>query len=98
MAKQKLYFSSIDDTSCYTLADRLNDAKLEGLDEVTLIEAIPDNSNPDYIWCGHQGEVGEREGCKKAICPFYKSKSGRGVCKHRGNLYQHGEEATFKVE
>lgn len=97
MAKEKLYFESIDDTNCYPLSDRLNDARLEGLDKVTLVEAIPDNDNPDYIWCGHQGEVGERQECKKAICSYYESKSGRGVCRHRGNLYQHGEEVVFDV-
>jgi len=97
MAKEKLYFESIDDTSCYPLSDRLNDAKLEGLKKVTLVEAIPDNDNVDYIWCGHQGEVGERQECKKSICSYYESKSGRGVCKHRGNLYQHGEAVTFDV-
>jgi hypothetical protein len=98
MAKEKLYFESIDDTSCYPLSDRLNDAKLEGLKKVTLVEAIPDNDNVDYIWCGHQGEVGERQECKKSICSYYESKSGRGVCRHRGNLYQHGEEVTFDVQ
>jgi hypothetical protein len=97
MAKEKLYFTSIDDTSCYTLFDRLNDARLDGLKKVTLIEAILDNDNPDYIWCGHQGEVGDRQECKKSICSFYSSKSGRGVCKHRGSLYLHGEEVEFDV-
>ena len=96
--KEKLYFLDIDDNNCYSLSDRLNDAKLEGLEKVTLVEAIPDNDNPDYIWCGVQGEVGERSECKKSICLYYESKSGRGVCKHRGNLYSHGEEVEFKVE
>lgn len=96
--KEKLYFLNEDDTSCYTLSDRLNDAKLEGLNEITLMEAILDNDNPDYIWCSHYGEVGERQGCKKSICSYYSSTSGRGVCRHRGNLYTHGEKVTFKIE
>jgi hypothetical protein len=97
MSKEKLYFKDIDDESCYPLFERLNDARLDGLKKVTLVEAILDNDNPDYIWCGHQGEVGERQECKKAICSFYSSKSGRGVCEHRGSLYQHGEEVEFDV-
>ena len=98
MQKEKLYFLNIDDTNCYPLSDRLNDAKIEGLEKITLVEAIIDNENPDYIWCGYQGEVTEREDCKKSICSYYESKSGRGVCKHRGNLYQHGEEIEFSVD
>ena len=97
MKTEKLYFLNIDDTNCWTLSERLNDARLEGLKNVTLIEVIPGNGNPDYIFCGQQGEVGERQECKKSICSYYESKSGRGVCKHRGHLYQHGEEVTFTV-
>lgn len=97
MKKEQLYFSSIDDTHCYNLADGLNDAKIEGLEVITLIEAIPDNENPDYIFCSYYGEVGERQECRKSFCPHYASKSGRGKCSNKGNLYVHGEEVTFKV-
>lgn len=96
-AKEKLYFENIYDTTCYPLSDRLNDAKLDGLTEVTLVEAIPDNNNTDYIYCGYHGEVGERSECKKAFCSSYSSKSGRGKCEHRGNLYSHGDEVTFNI-
>lgn len=95
--KPKLYFKTIDDTFCSSLESQLQDAKNEGLEEVTLIEAVPDNDNPDYIWCGNQGECVDRQLCKKAECGYYNSKSGRGVCFDRGNLYQHGEEVSFKV-
>ena len=94
---EKLYFLDIDDTNCYPLSDRLNDARLEGLEKVTLVEAIPDNDNVDFVWCSHYGEVSDRDQCKKSFCPHYESKSGRGVCKHRGNLYTHGDEVTFDV-
>lgn len=97
MKKPKLYFLNEDDDSCYTLEERLNDAAFEGLETITLLEAVPDNDNPDYIWCGHESSVGERSGCKKSNCINYKSKSGRGVCEHRGNLYSHGEEVKFEV-
>lgn len=98
MEKEKLYFLNIDDTNCWSLSERLNDARLEGLTEITLVEANLDNNNPDYIYCSHYGEVGEKNDCKKSVCPAYDSKSGRGKCKHRGNLYSHGEEVTFKVD
>lgn len=96
--KEKLYFRDTDDTTCRPLNWHLDDARDEELTEVTLIEAIPDNDNVDYVWCSHYGEVTDRDQCKKSFCPHYESKSGRGVCKHRGNLYTHGEEVKFKVE
>ena len=97
MKKQQLYFKSIDDTFCSSLESNLQDARLDELDKITLIEAVPDHDNPDYIFCGHEGEVEERQECKKSICSFYSSKSGRGVCEHRGRLFQHGNEVEFDV-
>lgn len=94
--KEKLYFTSIDDTFCVILEDLSKD-ELEEMD-FELIEAIPDNNNPEYIWCTHFGEVGERSECKKSECNAYKSNSGRGKCLHRGNLYQHGEKVNVKEE
>lgn len=94
---EKLYFIDINDTNCCTLSDRLNHARLEGLEKVTLVEAISDNDNPDYVWCSQLGEATERQECKKSICSYYESKIGRGVCSNRGNLYCHGDEVTFYV-
>ena len=96
--KPKLYFKTIDDTFCSSLESHLQDAKNEGLEEVTLIEADPDNDNPDFIWCTSEGECVERHMCKKSQCSSYNSKSGRGVCSDRGNLFQHGDEVLFKIE
>lgn len=98
MNKEKLYFRFEDDTTCRPLNWHLDDARDEELVEVTLIEAVPDNDNPDYIFCGYHGEVGERSLCTKYGCPTYTSKSGRGVCQHRGRLFEYGEKITFKVE
>lgn len=96
MDKKKLYFADIDDTTCMSLENHISN-HCGDEDEITLIEAIPDNDNQDYIWCMHYGEVGERDQCKKSECAYYNSKSGRGVCMNRGNLYQHGDEVTFKI-
>ena len=58
--KETLYFRSEDDNTCHTLSHFISEAKFEGLSEITLIEAEPDNNNPDYIFCMDSGEVGER--------------------------------------
>ncbi len=97
MKKEKLYFKSIDDTFCSSLESHLDEAKYEELKEIKLIEAIPDNDNSHYIWCTHHDEVTEMSDCKKYICSYYESKSGRGKCKNKGKFFMHGEEVTFAV-
>jgi len=94
---RKLYFEDVDSTTCHPLDYFIHNAKIEELNKITLLEAIPDNDNPDYIFCGFAGEVAERCDCSKKYCDQYKSKSGRGKCSLKGNLYQHGEEVTFNV-
>jgi len=93
----KLYFRSVDSTNCETIEDILHDGKIDELSEVTVLEAIPDNGTSEYIWCGIYDCV-QKSDCKKSLCSSYKSKSGRGKCDNKGNLYLHGEEVTFKVE
>ena len=95
---EQLYFESIDDTFCRPLDWYLHDAKIEGLKEIRLVKAIIDTDTKDFVWCTHEGEVTEREMCTKAECPYYSSKSGRGVCEHRGKLYLHDEEVIIDVE
>lgn len=94
--KEKLYFKNEDDNFCKPISDII-----EGLEPeettVTVLEAIPDNSNSDFIWCSKVGEVSDKSECTKANCRFYNSKSGRGVCASRGKLYTHGERVTFDV-
>ena len=97
MKTEKLYFKSIDDTFCSSLESHIAGARYEELKQITLIEAIPDNDNTDYIWCTHHGEVTERSDCKKSICSYYESKSGRGKCKNKGSFFMHGEEVTFTI-
>lgn len=99
----KMYFKNDESEFChpfnYHLKESIEEAKERGEDTFTLIEAINDNDNPNYIFCSHKDifAVGERDQCKKHICSYYESKSGRGVCKHRGKLYETGEEVTFKL-
>lgn len=98
MKSKKLYFSTLDDTFCTTLEEHIDVAKFNGLTEITLIEAVPDNETKDYIWCGLHNEAGDRSECTKYSCEGYSKKGGRGVCEHRGNLFLHGNKVTFKVE
>jgi len=99
MKKQetKNYFQDIDSTHCQPLEGFINDAKFEGLKEITLLEAIPDNGSSEFIWCSQLGECVERQDCKKSLCSYYESKSGRGVCSNRGQLYFHGDEVKFEI-
>lgn len=96
--EEQLYFESIDDTFCRSLDWYLHHAKIEGLKEIKLVKAIRDNDTKNFVWCTHYGEVIERQECTKANCEHYSSKSGRGVCEHRGRLYLHAEEVTIDVE
>ena len=66
---QKLYFRSIDDNTCHSLEYHMDVARYEELEEITLVEAIPDNDNPDYVWCTHYENTEERNQCKKSFCP-----------------------------
>lgn len=95
--KPKLYFANIDSTHCEPIEGLLSDAKLDGLKILTVLEAIPDNGTSEFIWCVQNGECVERHDCKKALCSNYESKSGRGVCGNRGQLYFHGDEVSFNV-
>ena len=96
MEKTKLYFRDVDSTNCETLEGILHDAKLDGLTEVTVLEADPDQHTSEYIWCQIYDCV-QRGDCGKSVCSRYESKSGRVKCKHKGQLYFHGKEVTFKL-
>lgn len=97
MEKTKFYFRNIDSTNIEIIEDIIHDAKLEGLSEVKVLEADLDNDTSEYIWCKIYDCV-ERNDCKKSLCSAYESKSGRGKCNNKGNLYFHGKEVTFSVE
>lgn len=94
MKTQKLYFLDTSSEICHSLYF----FSLEELEEVDyeIYEAIPDNNNKDFIFCSLNSEVGGREFCKKSQCKDYTSKSGRGVCSHRGKLFEFGEKVNVK--
>ena len=94
MKTEKLYFLDSSSERCYPL-DYFD---LEELEEVNyeLYEAIPYDNIKDFIFCSLVGEVGQREFCKKSQCKDYTSTSGRGVCSHRGKLFEVGEKVNVK--
>ena len=94
----KLYFRDVDSTFTETLQEIIDDARLDGLTEVTVLEAVPDNGTSGHIWCTVSGTCVEQSECRKSQCSDYTSKSGRGRCQNKGYLYLHGEEKTFKVD
>lgn len=95
--KEELYFKDKDSECCYCLEDYLNEAREEGLTEITLLKAIPDDDNTDYIWCTYAGAVEERCECSKTHCDYYPREQKGGKCPNRGRLYLHGEKVTFKI-
>ena len=94
MKTEKLYFLESSSVRCYPL-DYFSSEELEEVD-YEIYEAIPDNDNKDFIYCSLDGEVGGREFCKKSQCKDYTSKSGRGICSHRGKLFEFGEKVNVK--
>lgn len=66
--KEKLYFTSIDGTTCHSL-DCFSDEELEELG-YTLIEAVPDDGASGFIWCTYVGEITEKHDCKKSVCTY----------------------------
>lgn len=85
----KYYFASTSDELC----KRLQDFEKEELEDLgyELYEAIPED-DPHYTFCSHYTNAVEKSDCRKAVCPYYTSKGGRGVCSHRGGLFSPSPE------
>ena len=99
MKNKKLYFENIDSEICRPLDWYVYDAKLEGLKEIKLVEAVRDRETKDYVWCSELESLEMRSLCRKSECSLYTpNKSGRGVCVNRGKLYLHGQEVIIDVE
>ena len=94
MKPEKLYFLDSSSELCHSL-DYFDLEELEEVD-YELYEAIPDDNIKDFIFCSLELTVGDRETCKKSQCRGYTSKSGRGVCSHRGKLFKKGEKVNVK--
>lgn len=95
--KEEMYFRDIDANTCHPLEYFIEDAKEEGLKELTLVRAEKDTQTKGFVWCTEHVEVTERKICNKSSCSEYNSTSGRGVCASRGKLYTHAEKVTVSL-
>ena len=99
MKKLKYYFENEDSDHCYTEEYFQDKMKEDELIEISVMEAVPVKiSISEYIYCKEYGEVGERSVCGKE-CRYYTPRNRKnGMCKHRGRLFDHGEEIILKVK
>ena len=90
------FFSGEDEEICYPLWKHLMWAREKDEKEVTVYKAEPIKVH-GYMYCKLHG-AGEDGNCGK-ICDDYIPRNGkRGMCKHRGTLYQAGQKVKFIVE
>jgi len=100
MKKQIYYFKDDDsDEMSHSIEYLLEEAVEDGLKTILLYEAIPDNSEPDYVWCSEKEATTEKSECKKSQCCYYKPRNGKnGVCEFRRRLYTSGTPHLFEVK
>ena len=90
------FFSGEDEELCYPLWKHLMWAREKDEKEVTVYKAEPIKVH-GYMYCNLHG-AGEDGKCGK-ICTDYIPRNGkRGMCKHRGKLYQARQKVKFNVE
>ena len=90
------FFSGEDEELCYPLWKHLMWAREKDEKEITVYKAEPIKVH-GYMYCKLHG-AGEDGNCGK-ICDDYIPRNGkRGMCKHRGKLYQARQKVKFNVE
>ena len=95
---KKFYFEDEDANVCMPLEHFLDNAKSEGLKEITLIEAI-ESSEDYYCWCKLNSSVVCNDDCNKLGCFFYEpDKDDCKKCRHKGVLREFGNKVVFDVE
>lgn len=96
MAKEQLFFRDEDSTTCHSLGHHLVEAAAEGLTEVRLHEAVPDDSK-DHFWCRAFGEVliTEDADCGRGCSMYDPMNKISGKCSHKAKCHTWGEKRTF---
>lgn len=99
MKKEKYYFENEDAENCWTEEYFQDQMRVNELTEISVLEAIPVKIKiSEYIYCKEIGEVGEKRECGKEY-PYYKPRNGKnGMCKHRGKLFEHGDDVILKLK
>ena len=94
--KKKYYFENEDAEHCYTEEYFQDTMRFDEITEMTVLEAIPAKiSKSEFIYCKENETVGEKSECGRN-CPYYEPRNGKnGMCKHRGKLYEHGDEVKL---
>ena len=97
--KKPLFFASEHELIPVELSVHIDQAKEDGIKELTLFEAIEDKDEKTFIFCGFDLAVNQKNECNKDMCPHYfsKYKSGRGNCLYRDKLYKAGKEVKFEI-
>lgn len=95
MAQKKYYFRNEDESFCFPLQHHLEEAREERINEVILMEAIPNFHNPEYVWCSDAACIEDKSQCNK-YCDGYNPVRGKG-CASKGHLFVHGNKVIFDV-
>lgn len=94
----KYYFLTELSEMCYTLDYHLTDAKEQGLTEIELFEAVPEN-NDKYFWCRAAEEIFEHEACGKSCIAYQPCNGKSGKCRFKQNtMFEHGKKVKFEVK
>jgi len=94
---EKYYFENEDAEVCYPLSYFTDRAKESGLKEISILEAVPDFRNKEFVWCGWDDSCTYMSDCKKSVCSAWTKGKGN-MCDHRGKLYAHGDSVTIKID
>lgn len=99
MKKEKLYFKNEYSEVCHPLNIHIVIAKEEGLQEIELIEAVPDvEFKNEFVWCSLVESTVDKSECKKSCCTDYEMPEKGRICHHRGKLMGFGNLIKFNVE
>lgn len=96
---KKLFFSNLDDATCYMLQKHIQDMDDAMIDVLHLHEAKP-VYNTDYFYCSHYQEIGDKaQGTCGKMCDHYAPRNGKsGRCKQCKNTYEQTENTYTLIK
>lgn len=101
MAKEKIYFSEIEEDYAYTLDYILSEMVEQSKQQIWVAPAVRELKS-NYFYCKAIGECCAKppygEPCGKE-CEDYEPRNGAsGCCKHRGFCYTPGKEHILTID